>query len=209
MWLLTLIMFLAGCSGLGILGASKPVTWYALQDKRTTPMISKRPGLPRIDHILMIGPVDSNAFFDSTQVAYSRSDIARAYYQFAAWTDRPAKRLASLVENRLAKRARFLSVVGSTDGVRGTLLLTLTLEEIFHDAATAPPVGKLRIRARLVDWQKRILIAERIFDHQAKVSKANADGAVRALSIATTAFLDSLTRWVETAARPADTKGSD
>mgnify|MGYP001820046196 CR=1 FL=1 len=197
----TTVLGATGCNGLG-LGTARPVTWYALNDQlHPSAAAAQAVHSRRIRRVLMIGPVDANPFYDSTQVAYSRSDIARAYYQFAAWTERPAKRLSLLVERRLAARGRFLGVVNSTAGVRGDLLLTLSLDEIFHNAAKRPQHAQISVHARLIDWRNRTLIAERGFSSNAKVTAPNAASAVRGLTTATTSFLDELAIWVETKGR--------
>lgn len=217
-----------GCAGLG-LGAPRPVTWFTLNDLREdTALLANQAAVPAVasamagrqntavnqnqavptqaraaitNKALIIDTVNANPFYDSTQLAYSRSDIARAYYQFAAWTERPGKRLADLVEKRIAARGSFPIVAASTAGLSGDLVLALHLDELFHDAASRPAVARVAVRARLIDQRHRTLIAQRAFDSGVPVEKADAASAVRALSLATTKMLDELATWVEDEAR--------
>jgi cholesterol transport system auxiliary component len=173
--------------------------WYELRDGGAqhagvaSPQAAKaRP------YTLLIGPVASTAFYDGHLLAFSADGRTRAYYQFAAWSERPAKRLGLLVERRLAGHGGFASVAQSTSGVRGQLLLNLRLDECLHDVSSTPGQAQLSFSAELIDWRSRTLIARRSFEGRAPVSEPNAAAAASALSQALGAQLDALTAWVET-----------
>lgn len=171
--------------------------WYELKD-----LHPQEPGNELLQrgsskgHTLLIGPVASTAFCDGNMLAFSSNGESRAYYQFAAWTDRPAKRLGVLVEKRLAGGTAFSSVAQSTAGIRGDLMLNLTLEECLHDASTVPGAARLSFTAELIDWRSRSLIARRTFAGHTTVSEANAPAAVNAMSTAVTGQLDALSAWI-------------
>lgn len=174
--------------------------WYELKDLRpsqagTGPAASTAAK----ERTLLIGPVASTAFFDGNRLAFSADGHTRGYYQFAAWTDRPAKRLGALVEKRLADSGRFASVAQSTSGIRGQLLLNITLEQCLHDASAEPGQARIGFTAELIDWRSRGLIARRTFNGAAAVSQANALAAVNGLSHALTGQLDELTSWIDSA----------
>lgn len=147
---------------------------------------------------MLIDPVASTAFCDGNMLAFSSGGKSRAYCQFAAWTDRPAKRLGVLVEKRLAAGTTFASVAQSTAGIRGELMLNRTLEQCLHDASTVPGEAQLIFTAELIDWRSRTLIARRTFAGHAVVSEANAAAAVNAMSQAVTGQLDALSAWIAT-----------
>lgn len=185
-----------GCAGLE-LGSGQATTWYTLEPPPAS--LDSQPA--RIDKVLLLGAITANPFYDSTQLAYSRSQIARAYYQYAAWTERPARRLVTLLETRLLQRGAFLTVAESTAGIRGDLLLQLSLDEIYHDAAAVRPVGRVAVRAELIDSRNRTLVARERFEAQAPVATSDAAGAVRAMNAATGQMLDDVARWVEVKSR--------
>ena len=194
----------SACGGLAI-GGQQAMNWYTLSDQALTtpsrvtkPIVpNPTPGAPAGAKALLIGPITSNPFYDSTQLAYSRSDIARAYYQFASWTERPTKRLAVLIEQRLNARNQFEVVASSTAGIRGDLLLNLTLDEMYHDTTASPPLARVVVRAVLVDPRQRRQLAQQRFEKTSVVANPDAVSAVRAINAATTDLLDDLSSWVE------------
>ena len=202
----TAVLSASGCISIGGGDATAP-TWYRLDDAlaaQPTPASSPATGAgasaPPLDRVLLIGPVLTAGFYDSTMVAYSRAPGTLAHYQFAGWTERPGRRIGALVEGRLAARARFAAVAQSTAGVRGDLLLNLSLEHLYHDLATTPGTARIALTAELLDWRARRLIARRSFEHSVPVALAVADAAVPALNGALLAVLDALCPWVEATA---------
>jgi len=184
---------LAACTALQALNNPQSITWYSLEDVRTTTPVAVDQTVPKV---LIIEPVRANPFYDSTQLAFSRSDIARAYYQFASWTERPAKRLAILVERRLSARNAFETVATSTVGLRGDISLNLTLDELFHDTVNSPEQARLVVTAELVNQRQRKLIARRQFTNEFPIETPTAANAVRAMSESLSTLLDNLEIWV-------------
>src|SRR5690606_2380757 len=123
---------LPGCVGLGEAPAH---VHYELEDRGPTRQASG--GAHRARTLLVAG-VAASAFEDGTGIAYSRSPGARAHYQFASWTERPAGRIARLLVRRLAAGDAFGDVAMSTAPVRGDWLLELQLEQMFHDDVSPP-----------------------------------------------------------------------
>ncbi len=205
----TALLSASGCISLGGGDAAVP-TWYRLEDAGTVqPAPASKPAAvggasaSPLDRVLLIGPVVTAGFYDSTMVAYSRAPGTLAHYQFAGWTERPGRRIGALLERRLSARARFVAVAQSTAGVRGELLLNLSLEHLYHDLATTPASARVAVTAELLDWRARRLIARRTFDQSAPVARAAADAAVPAMNDALRAVLDALCPWVEATAADA------
>ena len=188
----------AGC--VSISGDDSPVLiQYVLDDRGigTAPPA----GLPRIERGLLVAPVQASGFDESAMLAYGRDPGSRAHYQFAGWTDRPARRIGWLVERRLAARGRFASVAQSTAGVRGELMLNLTLEHLYHDVSTSPGQARIVMVAELVQWRTRSLIARRSFEQSAPAERETAAAAFDATGRALAALLDDLSAWVEAEAQ--------
>lgn len=199
-------IFLSSCAALESLNNPRGITWYSLEDSRTVEPVPASQTLPAV---LIIEPVRANPFYDSTQLAFSRSDIARAYYQFASWTERPAKRLAILVERRLSARNLFNTVATSTVGLRGDISLNLTLDELFHDTITSPEKARIVITAELINQRRRKLIKRQQFIGEFPIERPTAANAVRAMSEALSSFLDELDTWVVTNGRNAMASASN
>jgi cholesterol transport system auxiliary component len=190
---------LLAAGGCGSLGLDRPTpTWYVLDDPEAAP--GTAPGGARIDKVLLVAAVQASAFDESTMLAFGRTADTRAHYQFAGWTERPARRLGELVERRLAARGRFAAVGQTTSGLRGDLVLQLSLDHLYHDLSTTPGQARIAVRAELLQWRERRLLARRRFERSEPVAQEAADAAVRGLQRATVSLLDELSAWVEAAA---------
>jgi cholesterol transport system auxiliary component len=189
---------LTGCLG----GASTPSrTYYVLQD-RAPPEATK----PRAasGKSLVIAGASADVFYDAESLVFSRHPGQRAYYQFAAWTDRPSRMVVRLAERRLDASGQFASVARLTTGLRADLLLNIVVAEFYHDAAVAPPLVRVELTCELIDWRSRSLLAQRTFTLSAPVKKEDAGGAADAFDRAFTDALNALVPWVETEAAKAN-----
>lgn len=155
-------------------------------------------------HTLLVEGIAANAFLDSTAIAYSRSPGARASYQFASWTERPAVRIARLLERRLAATDVFADVASATAPVRGDWLLELRLEQFYHDDQAPPGRVRIELVAGLVDRAARRTIARRRFAQGEPLADESAAQAVAAFGRALSRLLDEIQRWV---LREADRPG--
>lgn len=189
------VLPLGGCNALGALSNPQAITWFALQTYPALPGSGPAKTPARLPLTLLVAQADSNPFYNSTQIAYSRSDIARAYYQFAAWTERPAKRVTTLASAKLRASGHFAQVASQTDGIIGDLELNLRLEELYHDATSTPQQGRISLTAVLIDLRNRQLIARKSFAAGAEVQVSDATNAVRAISRATDTALNELAGW--------------
>lgn len=189
------VSLLGGCNALGALSNPQAITWFALQTYPALPDTAPGKTPLRLPLTLVVAQADSNPFYNSTQIAYSRSDIARAYYQFAAWTERPAKRVTTLASTKLRTSGHFAQVASQTDGIIGDLELNLRLEELYHDATSTPQQGRISLTAVLIDLRNRQLVARKTFAAGAEVQVSDATNAVRAISRATDQALNELVGW--------------
>ena len=141
-------------------------------------------------------------FTDATGMPPHRYVLARrSYFQFGYWSERPAQSLQTLAEARLAQAGRFRDVVTSTSGVRGDLLLTLRLDEIYLDTASTPQRVSLAVTAELIDWGQRRLIARRTFRQFAAVAQGGAAEFADAASDALGRMLGELVDWTVQSSR--------
>ncbi len=188
-----LVLASAGCS---ILGGDLPArTWYELTD--LNPAATAAADVKPNSLALLLSPTSESSFYDGTSIAFSRQGGGRAYYQYAAWTERPVKRLAQLLEHRLVARHAFGTVTQATAGIRGDLLLNLRLEEIYLDAAQPPGSARVALTAELLDWRARKVIARQHFERVATVDGEDPARAAAAFNRAATGLLDELVPWIE------------
>jgi cholesterol transport system auxiliary component len=188
---------LAGCG----LGAGTRQDFHRLRDPGGSAAGSAG---PHIDRVLLIASAAMPGLYDSDRMVFSADGKSRSYFQFGYWSERPAQSLLLLTEARFASAKRFRDVALSTAGVRGDLLLSLRLDELYLDASTEPGQVRLIVSADLIDWQVRKLLARRSFSQAAAASPRDASGVAQAASQAVSVVLSALLDWtVASAAAPA------
>jgi ABC-type uncharacterized transport system auxiliary subunit len=162
------------------------------------------------DQVLLIATGQSQALYDSDRMVFSPDGVSRAFFQYSNWSERPARRLVTLIERRLYGSGAFESVALTTAGVRGDLVLSIRLDEMLLDDSRRPAVARVVVMGELVDWRTRSIVDRRTFAHEVQAPTADARGAARATSVAVTEMLDQMTEWTRAAsagpappARPA------
>lgn len=185
---------LAGCINVGGRSAAPPVVYHVLEDARA----ADRPAtaqVPAHAPTLLVLDTASSGFYDGDPLVFSRTVGTRGQYQFARWTERPGKRFADLMRERLDGLGAYrVSAAGSY--LRGDLLLDSELVEFYHDASHAPGQVRLVLRAELLDMKSRRLLGRRVFERQAPAPSYDAEGAARASAVAVGQVLDELAAWL-------------
>lgn len=187
---------LAGCT----LGSSPRRDFYPLRDAHAHVPLPPGPG---IDKVLLIASGAMPGLYDSDRMIFSADGRSRSYFQFGYWSERPAQSLLLLAEARLVNAQRFRTVASSTSGVRGDLLLSLRLEELYLDASVDPGQVRLAMSAELLDWRERKLLSRRSFRQSVDVSPRDAPDLALAASQAVGQVLDELAAWVVAGAAKA------
>jgi cholesterol transport system auxiliary component len=178
------LMLTAGCVSTANLPA---LQYYVLRD--AGPPSQARPA-SLIGRVLLVQPTSVNAFYDTQRLVYSRADGQRAYYQFAAWTERPGRAFSDLLSRRLGAPS-------ATAGVRGDLVLRTRLEELYHDASVKPGAVRIEVSAELVDAAGRQVGERRRFTRSVPTDEENAAAAVDAANRAVTEVLDDIAAWLD------------
>ena len=178
------LILLVGCMGTTNL---PPVQHYVLEDLGQAARARRA---TQGGAMLLVQPTSVSAFYDTQRLAYSRGAGQRAYYQFAAWTERPGRAFSELLSRRL-------DAPSTTAGIKGDLVLHTRLEEIYHDAAGAPGSVKITVSAELVDAVGRRVGERQRFTRSATTGTENAVGAVAAANRAITQLLDDIAGWVD------------
>ncbi len=186
---------LGGCVSVSVGSAEAPaVTHYVLADARpAAPSVSSSAAKAR----LAIQATAGDPLADSLALVYSRRPGERNLYQFAAWTERPSRRLAQLAEERLQSRGALAVVTRLGNPVATDWLLSLSLETMVHDVSSPSGRAQIALRAELIRRADRTRIAQRTFTAAAPVAEAAAAPAVAAFALAAADLLDELAPWVE------------
>lgn len=178
------LLLVAGCVGSNNVPA---LQYYVLADAGSAPRPRHAGALARV---VLLQPTSVNAFYDTQRLVYSRGEGQRAYYQFAAWTNRPGQAFGDLLSRRLG--APF-----TTSGAKGDLILQTHIEEIYHDASSAHGSVRIVVSAQLVDAASRRAGERRRFSSSAPAAENNAAAAVAAANRATAQVLDDIAAWLD------------
>lgn len=190
-------VLLAGCISVGIGTTDTPgLAYYVLEDAR--PVTAHAPSaVGNAATSLAVHSAGGDPLTDSTAIVYARRPGERSLYQLAAWNERPTRRIAQLVQQRLEASGHVAAVAQLGQPVQTDWLLTLALEQMFHDVSSTPGRARLTVRAELIDRRTRTRLAWRQFAAAPAVSEANAAAAAAAFAQATADVLDQLAPWVE------------
>jgi cholesterol transport system auxiliary component len=182
---------LCGCTSLFGGGDASP-TFFVWQDPgKSAPAAAASP------RTLLVAPTLTATFYDTQQIVFAPDAGTRAYYQLAAWTDRPGKRFDVLLLERLLARNAFAGIAATTSGTRGDLVLAASILDIYHDNAKQPGVARLRVAVELADRGGRALLARRTLEQKVPLAAENATAAVTAFDAAVGRMLDELLPWLE------------
>lgn len=188
LWVFILIL-LAGCVSSG---PRQPQRFYVLEDVgKSYEAKSARAS------ILLVAPTTAAGFYDTQNIAYSRAPGTRAYYHYHSWTELPARRIGELLAARLEKGGGFRTVASLMSPVRGELLLSTHLADLYHDAASQPGVVRITLSAELTDPLKRVIVARKTFNASAPAASFDAPGAVQGFNQALATLLDEVSAWVD------------
>jgi cholesterol transport system auxiliary component len=190
---LALACALAGCVSSGPRQVQR---YYVLDDSKAS---TAQSGTGRAT-TLLLAPTTVSSFYDTQGIAYSRAPGTRAYYQYHSWTASPGPRIGELLAARLERSGAFRTVASVTGTVRGDLILSIYLAELYHDAASAPGSARVSLTAELTDPARRTLVARRSFNASAPAASYDAPGAVQAFHRALGELLDEVSAWVDGAA---------
>jgi len=174
---------LAGCAALGSRQADR---YFALEANPS--QLAPTPRAPPVAAL----QTTASGFYDKQDIAFSREPGTRGYYQFNHWVERPRHTIA----RNLA--ARF-----EPAGHHSGCTLATHLDEIYHDAASAPGSSRVTLTAQLLDGA-RVIVAQRTFTRAAPAHSYDAAGAVRGFDEALGLVLDDVAGWVDTEIASAD-----
>jgi ABC-type uncharacterized transport system auxiliary subunit len=141
-------------------------------------------------------PTTAATFYDTQDIAFSRSPGTRAYYQYNHWTDRPQRVISAELSTRFVAR-------------RGGPVLRTQLVEMYHDAAQSPGTVRVIVTAELEDRASHTAFARQRFVRQAPATSNDAIGAVAGFDEAVSRLLDDIVEWADHEARLQGTNANE
>jgi len=155
-----------------------------------------RVGGPRLRQPLLVYEVSGPAWMDSALIHYRLAyrDASRPQaYAGSRWVMAPAALLTNRLRQRLARAGG--GVILPADGLRVPVALRVELDE-FTQVFDAEDRSRavVHLRASLVG--SRSLIAQKAFSVDKAAASQDAEGGVRALTVASDEVIEQLLRWV-------------
>ncbi len=185
---------LAGCAGSG---PHEPFRYFVLDVPSTSaaPSSAASTATP-IDATLLVLPTVAASFYATQEMAYSKTEGTRAYYQFSSWTEPPDAAVTRALIARIDAAHLFRAVAPAGGGVRGSLVLSTQLLEIYHDASTSPGMAKIVVAAELREPAKRSMLARRTFSIAVPAASFDASGAAQGFRAGLGQLGDEMTAWL-------------
>jgi len=192
---LALVLFLlGGCNMLA--GRPHPVTLHVLEPPAGAVHASPAATTKISSAVLLVRDTESPGVFQSLNLVYSRTPGTLSYYQYARWSEMPARRFNTLMRQRLDASGLYGAVAEMGSGVLADYQLNTRLLDFHHDAAQSPGVARVFLEAELVHRRDARLIARRQFKAEAPVPAYDATGAANGLGLASARILDELMVWL-------------
>lgn len=170
----------AGLYDLGLLpGASTPVV------ARPLPALSvAEPAVPTwLDRQTMM-----------YRLAYA-NDLQPHAYASSRWSGAPLQLFAQRLKARIGQTGGM--VVPASDGAVNVLTLHIEADD-FSQVFNSPTESFANISLRAAVLRERVLVAQKTFSARTPAPTPDAQGGVRALSQASDAVIDDMTRWLAT-----------
>ena len=189
--LFVLAALVAGCAGPG---SREPFRYFVLGAPAAASGAASAAAAS--EATLLVLPTVAASFYATQEIAYSKAEGVRAYYQFSSWTEPPDVAVMRALVARIDDAHVFRSVAVAGRGMRGSLVLSTELLEIYHDASTSPGTAKIVLAAELRDPAKRTLVARRTFSAAVPAASFDAAGAVQGFRVGLGQLGDELTGWL-------------
>jgi ABC-type uncharacterized transport system auxiliary subunit len=185
---------LAGCVAVELGGEAAAQAQLALHDPGGAAI--ERRAAPITD-ALLLQPQPGPAQGDTVAIAFSPREHEYAFYQLAAWAERPARQLPRLLQRRLEARGVAGAVGLLGDPMQSRWLLAVRVDALYHDLRSPPGQARLTLTLDLYDRPQRARLAQRRIEAVAPVASADSAAAVQAMSVALGHAFDTLVPWLE------------
>ena len=186
------IMLLQSCSLVGV-SNNEPVK---LQRYEITLSENLPQNLLQNGPSITVYPVQTNARFNSTRMAYSLSPHEISYYAQSEWADTPGNMLLPLLVNGLENSGKFASVVSNNSSVITDYALDVSLLELMHYIQSDKKLFTLQVRLQLLDLHKRTVLGTETINIEQIVTDHDAYGAVLAANQSIKPLIEKMQKFV-------------
>ncbi|MGH8558891.1 MAG: ABC-type transport auxiliary lipoprotein family protein [Methylococcales bacterium] len=121
--------------------------------------------------------------FDSVEIAYTRTTNLIEYYAQSEWVDTPAHMIGPLLVRAMEDSGYFSAVVVPGGSVSTDLRLDTEIVKMQQEfGAASPSIGRVVLRAQLIDLRTVEILATRTFQATAPAVTDNPPSAVAAMN---------------------------
>lgn len=150
------------------------------------------PVVPISAPTLIVSPPHAAAGFASQRMIYLRESYKLEHFAHSEWMEPPARMLAPLIADAIAKSGAFRAVVLTPSTAAGDFRLDSEIIRLQQDFRTRPGTVRFTLRATLIDENTRRVVAWREFDQSVATSSEDPYGGVIAANRALQATLENL-----------------
>lgn len=153
---------LGGCAGVLPGPAESPPKTYVLA-----------PELPSGDRVsadlgrarptLLVSRPEDAAGYATRRMAFLEQDYRLDYFAEHEWVDTPAAMLGPLLVKGLRGSGAFRAVSEDAAGIDAEIRLDTVIESLYQDFRTRPSQARVELRVRLVEPERRRILATRLF----------------------------------------------
>jgi cholesterol transport system auxiliary component len=148
---------------------------------------------------LLVLALQTNAIYDTTQIAYKSRPYEVAYFSRTEWAEKPAAMIQALVVQTLQRSKEFSAVVMPPFAGHTTHTLRLELRALDQDFASEPASAKLDLRVQLTAEETGQIIASKEIRISEPMQEKTPDAGVVAANTATAKALSELAEFVRAA----------
>jgi cholesterol transport system auxiliary component len=141
---------------------------------------------------LIVSPVQAAAGYDSPRMLYMRDANQLEYFAHSEWVDTPARMITASVVTALEMNGAFRAVVLTPTPAVGDLRLTLEVVRLHQQFGGGPSRVRFTMRAYLVDYATRKVLASNEFDETVAAARESPEGGVVAANRAVQAAMSRL-----------------
>jgi cholesterol transport system auxiliary component len=182
-----LCLALAGCSAL------RPTRTEAPSLFRLEPALG--PAAETSAPVLILVPTpDAGPGLDGPRMAYVTRPYEVQFFARSEWVDTPARMLEPLLVNALQDSGRFEALTEGS-GVLPSLRLDIEITALQQEFLERPSSTRFALRARLIDLDRRGLVATRDFEAVEPAPSDDPYGGVEAANRAAARVLRELAAW--------------
>ncbi len=181
------------CLVLAACGALRPTRTEAPSLFRLEPALAPaaETSAPRL---ILVPTPDAGPGLDGPRMAYVTRPYEVQFFARSEWVDAPARMLEPLLVEALQGSGRFEAVTQGS-GVVPFLRLDVEITALQQEFLERPSSTRFALRARLIDLDRRGLVATRDFEAVEPASSDDPYGGVEAANRAAARVLQELAAW--------------